>query len=624
MLYQLQNQALQLEYCPETFQLTLKQTNTTWCWKEIPSIRLENGTTLSFANAKCVSEPRKTGVADGVHAVYSAFTDGTTVYPYEVDTFLGLDVTTGNLRVEMSLRQDQPGEVHGVCYPPAFHFDAAEGEGYTILPRMQGTILPAGHPLEVEEGIIFERDAYIPIYAQVKGADGYLAIIDTPYDARYQFRQGQMQPIFIPSLGLMDYRRIMLYAFRENCNLSSLAGVYRDYLKERGKLVTLKEKIARNPKVAELIGTPIVHTGIATHISPDSDHYHHDDPSKNDYFTPFSTRAAQLRELKAKGVEKVYLHLDGWGNHGYDNLHPDVFPPHEASGGADGMRQLQQTCTELGYMFGIHDQYRDYYYDAETFSFDSAVTNIDGSHPYCSIWYGGKHSFLCSALAPEYVRRNYNEFERLGIKIDGSYLDVFAVVTLDECFHPDHRVTREQCAQYRRECLDILTSRGIIPSSEELLGSVIDSQVLCHHAPFYPDVNFYVNGCGDEVGHFVPLMSLVYHDCVVTPWFADKRRGGFGIAKTDMSYLWALLCGDTVYCNINETGENLPHLNIALELHKQVALCQLCSHDFINGNPRHRRSVFSDGTTVEVDLDSTAFEIRYPDGRVVTNTEKLA
>lgn len=615
MMYEICDRKLNVAYDPASFCLKVNQGKTQWHWANVPVIQLENGIKLSFSDAECESRGCQTGVTDGVRATYRNFTDGETVYPYQVETFVGLDVSTGNLRVEMSLEHDAPGEIHAVHYPPSFDFDAAEGEGYTLLSRMQGTILPAGHPLEVEEGIIFERDAYLPIYGQVKRGDGYLAIFDTPYDARYNLRQGEVQPLFIPSLGQMAYRRVMLYAFREDCDFSSLAGVYRHYLAERGKLVTLKEKIARNPRVAELIGTPIIHTGIAVHISPDSEYYVPGDPVHNDSFVPFRKRAEQLRTLKEKGVEKAYLHLDGWGNHGYDNLHPDVFPPHEASGGAEGMRELQKTCTELGYLFGIHDQYRDYYYDAATYSPENAVTYLDGSHPFCSIWYGGKHSFLCSALAPEYVRRNYNEFQRLDIHLDGSYLDVFSVVQLDECFHPDHRVTRQQCAEKRRECLDILTARGIIPSSEEVLGCIVDSQVLCHHAPFFTTNMGTVNG--EEIGISVPLLNLVYHDCVIVPWIGIRKTGGWGIPKKERPFLWALLCGDPVYYDIEETRENIELGKVALELHKQVALCALTKHRFVDGNIRRRHSEFSDGTVVEADLDTADFEIRYPDGRVV-------
>ena len=33
---------------------------------------------------------------------------------------------------------------------------------------------------------------------------------------------------------------------------------------------------------------------------------------KNDEVIPFAVREAQMRKLKEHGLEKVYLHLDGW------------------------------------------------------------------------------------------------------------------------------------------------------------------------------------------------------------------------------------------------------------------------------------------------------------------------
>ena len=56
---------------------------------------------------------------------------------------------------------------------------------------------------------------------------------------------------------------------------------------------------------------------------------------------------------------------------------------------------------------------------------------------------------------------------------------------------------------------------------------------------------------------------------------------------------------------------------VALELHKQVALCELTSHELIDGHPRRCRSSFSDGTVVECDFDAETFSITYPDGTVV-------
>ena len=112
-----------------------------------------------------------------------------------------------------------------------------------------------------------------------------------------------------------------------------MAKLYRQYLKARGDLVTLEQKIAKNPNIAKLIGTPIVHTGIAQKVHEMSHYYKPDDPDFNDRFVPFSLRAEQLTALKEKGVDRVYLHLDGWGKHGYDNLHPS--PSRPTSGPAE-------------------------------------------------------------------------------------------------------------------------------------------------------------------------------------------------------------------------------------------------------------------------------------------------
>ena len=68
---------------------------------------------------------------------------------------------------------------------------------------------------------------------------------------------------------------------------------------------------------------------------------------------------------------------------------------------------------------------------------------------------------------------------------------------------------------------------------------------------------------------------------------------------------------------MDASAEDIAYGKVALELHKQVALCELTSHELMDGHPRRRRSTFSDGTVVEADFDEEWFVIRYPDGSVV-------
>lgn len=619
MSYQLSSSRFAVTYTPETFALTVTVAGSTvaWSWANTPFLTLTGGKQLSFASAACQSRDVTTGVDYRVRASYTGFTDEEgNAYPYTVETCVSMNFNTGLLKAEAYVVGDGMGEIAALAYPPRMRFDAPVDHGYTVLPRMQGTILPAGHPYTFHDGLIFERDAYIPVYGQIHDGCGYAAIIDTPYDARYSVVGEEIQPYFIPSLGLMRYARAVLYDFFPEGDFNTIAKTYRAYLIERGEMVTLKEKIARNPKIEYLLGCPIVHSWSGVHIHPASHFFDPENPANNDYCLPFAENARMLRELKQKGAEKVYLHLDGWGKQGYDNLHPDPFPVHEGAGGAVGMKALQDTCTELGYYFGIHDQYRDYYYDAPSFDLNNALVDINGKHPYHDFWNGGPHSFLCAQLAADYVRRNYDEFERLGIKPDGSYLDVFSVVELDECFNPEHPMTRRECAEARARCFSILMDRGIVPSSEETVGCMMNAIALCHHAPFYT-TDWEDRRNAKNIGIPIPFFSLVYHECVVTPWFGIHEKGAWGVAGTDRGFYWALLTGGTIYYDADAPAEDVAYGKVALELHRRIALCELVSHEFLDNNTRRRRSTFSDGTVVEADFDEEWFVIRYPDGTVV-------
>ena len=43
------------------------------------------------------------------------------------------------------------------------------------------------------------------------------------------------------------------------------------------------------------------------------------------------------------------------------------------------MQRLAETCKELGYLFSLHDQYRDYYIDAPSYDVQFAVHEEDAA-----------------------------------------------------------------------------------------------------------------------------------------------------------------------------------------------------------------------------------------------------
>lgn len=60
---------------------------------------------------------------------------------------------------------------------------------------------------------------------------------------------------------------------------------------------------------------------------------------------------------------------------GYDNQHPDYLPACKEAGGWEDMKELADTMHECGYMFGIHDQYRDFYKAAPSFDENYAIAD---------------------------------------------------------------------------------------------------------------------------------------------------------------------------------------------------------------------------------------------------------
>ena len=75
-------------------------------------------------------------------------------------------------------------------------------------------------------------------------------------------------------------------------------------------------------------------------------------PEKNNHLTPFAVRTKQIRNCYEKlGIKKLYLHLDGWGDPGYDNEHPDYLPACIEAGGWEGMKELCDTIHDCRLCF---------------------------------------------------------------------------------------------------------------------------------------------------------------------------------------------------------------------------------------------------------------------------------
>ena len=305
---------------------------------------------------------------------------------------------------------------------------------FTVIPAMQGMLLPQkwGRAVTLWGSFCYDRCLYMPWWGHTKQDRSAILIIETPDDAACRFAHPAggpttMQVQWHHSLGRFSYQRRARLAFM-NGNYVQMAKRYRDYSVTKGDFVSLREKIARNPAVEKLIGSPVAHISALNHQQQGSMGYDKEDPAKNHSYTTFATHVERLKDTYHKGVRRLYIHLDGWGFRGYDNLHPDCLPPNEECGGWDGLKKLADACSERGYVFALHDQYHDYYVDAKSFQEDLTRLEENGKPIYVAQWAGGKQTWICPRFSPGHVKKNYEKMQQMGLKVGGAYLDVFSII----------------------------------------------------------------------------------------------------------------------------------------------------------------------------------------------------
>ncbi|MGN1344287.1 MAG: endo-alpha-N-acetylgalactosaminidase family protein, partial [Traorella sp.] len=348
-----------------------------------------------------------------------------------------------------------------IYWPNAFEFEKADENWISLVNQMQGIMVPNTYENEFTKlnfnGMFCSNAAYMPWFGQIKDHEGYLMIQCTPWDSGYEIDHPRLGPYthltmyHLPSLSKLAYRRVMKLILKHDANIVSLCKEYRKYANEEGKIVTLNEKACRNPQINQLIGSAFLHKGIKTHVCMDSKFYDFNHPEKNDHLVTFHMRAKEIEYFHSKGIQKLYLHLDGWGNPGYDNAHPDYLPACIEAGGWEGLKELSDTIDSYHDMLGLHDQYRDYYKSASSFDENQALMMKDKTIFQQAIWAGGEQSYLCASLAPNYVKRNFETILSHNIHLAASYLDVFTCNELDECFNEQHLMSRYECMKYREQ-----------------------------------------------------------------------------------------------------------------------------------------------------------------------------
>lgn len=572
---------------------------------------------MYFSRANEITrEVYEDGMSYGLKCNFKGFELEDKIVDFEYTTLIWVHKTTGRVYFEL-IPINEPGEISHANFPQAWEFVRTDEKAYTLFPSGQGEMIPSNWAYNVQSRghqTFNDVRAGMPWFSQVDRGYAYLTIVETQWDAKHWYKHtgDSTEPtgvlvVWTPSFGKVTYKRITRTEFFKDANYVTICKAYRQYVIEKGTFYTLEQKALANPKIRDLIGAHWIHSHIYYWIKPEAQIYDKEHPENNYKFKTYEETIRQVNELGKKGLRKAYFHLDGWMNEGYDQQHPDVLPPCPKAGGIEGLRGLYEACKNNNIQLALHDQFRDYYTDAASYDPKNSVMDIHGEIPAHCVWNGGDQNFLCESLAEHYVQRNYDQLEEMGFKPDGVYVDVYACTRLDECANPMHRMSKKECADFRKKCFALLAGRGIVVSSEAGVDQYLPYIVMAHHVYF---TGAYAKGdrFHPEFGVGVPLYELVYHDAFIVPWVVKyPYEGGTTVGTSAM--LNALMCGGPAYLAIDAEKEEIELLDIVADHFGKVGYAEMVNHEFLSDDYKIQRTTFSNGVKVTVDYGKGTYLI---------------
>src|SRR5882724_501464 len=602
-------------------------------WQMMPSapgdLRVKVGAeefSLRLADAQNIAVAADdSGAKTGVKLTLSQWRHNDTTVDLTLYLTLALEGRQEELVFQVAADESHGAVVRQLDWPAAL--DARDVD-YTVLNHFRGILLPRAWP-EAYNPIRGDKDYgkdsseiqsdvvecwSQPWWGFQKGPAAMMVIVETPDDAAYQWSHPAGGPTVIgprwrAQLGRLGDLRGGRMVFFEKGNYVDLAKRYRASAIETGLWVPLTEKIARSPGVASLIGSIESRVSVLRNIVPESRLFNKDQPEQNHRVTPFTECARELRPLKARGIGRLNFVLAGWSRLGQDRQHPDVLPVAPEAGGWDGMKLLADTCAELGYLFTLCDQYRDYYVDAPSYNPEFAVHEENAAGPptlfpgtrfgsvkegplsFLTAWDGGKQTSLNARFMLGHLKKNYAGLFAHGIRPAGSYLDPFGYVPPDQDFNPSHPTTRTEAKQEIAK---------VYRWARANLGTV-GTEAGCDWTVPYTD---YSSSLGPgKAGIPVPLFSLVYHDAVLTPYSPGGNEARMN-REDRPDWLLGMLNGGMPHADLNAIDGMRSILNQMTALHRRVALLAMTNHEFLDDHFKKERATFSDGTTVTVDWDA--------------------
>jgi hypothetical protein len=321
-------------------------------------------------------------------------------------------------------------------------------------------------------------------------------------------------------------------------------------------------------------------------------------------------------------TDSLFL-VHAWQRYGYDVRLPDIYPPNPALGTVEDMQETLKLCDSLGIQYGVHDNYTDFYPDADGYDFDKTAFYENGLPQL------GWNNYGIEAQAYQVRPDRVQQFleRNLDLIVPNLPMSTYFVDVLTSLppidFYDRHgnfhsRVETQQCWSKAydtiRERLSAVNKK--FPSATTISEAGMDS--LIGHLDG-ADCQFMF--LSPEPGEFRTLLKckawsrVPWFDAVHHTKFSQHGVGYSSRYEAQRGYLLHNVESDDYITSEMLTGHALMvelasarrsavrKYWLAQDLIKHLADKEIVSVEFVDGNIQRQKITWSDKTTVFVNLE---------------------
>jgi hypothetical protein len=141
------------------------------------------------------------------------------------------------------------------------------------------------------------------------------------------------------------------------------------------------------------------------------------------------------------GLTDAAVIWHNWQRWGYDYRLPEINPPNPQFGATEELRQMIRACRQAGVLFALHDNYIDFYPDADKFSYEKMIAFDRSGEPVKAWLNEGRgarsYRFRADVVAP-FLQANL-QWIREQLAPDAYFIDVWSSINPYDYWTADGR-----------------------------------------------------------------------------------------------------------------------------------------------------------------------------------------